>query len=177
MNAIVISYSLTGNNNSLALRIADALKAEHLSISESKPRNMLTIVLDLMFNRTPKVQPDADKLKGYELVVLVGPVWMGQVATPLRSFLHHIKMSQAQFAFISISGGADGANPKLALDLYKRAGKDPVALVDLHIADLLPPVPKPTRKDTSAYRLKENDVMHLTDRAVKTLRESMDRVK
>jgi len=54
-------------------------------------------------------------------------------------------------------------NPKLADDLAKRAGAKPVAFVDLHIADLLPPEPKPTRKDSSAYRLNDAEISRLVE--------------
>ena len=48
-------------------------------------------------------------------------------------------------------------------ELNKRVGKEPAALIDLHIADLLPSDPKPNRKDTSAYRLTDKDVKGLTN--------------
>jgi len=45
-------------------------------------------------------------------------------------------------------------------------------LIDLHIADLLPSEPEPTRKDTMAYRINEREVKHLTDTIVATLHHS-----
>jgi hypothetical protein len=169
----VISYSLTGNNEALAASIAAEYAAEHIKIIESQPRNMGTIVLDMLFNRTPQVNPIVEKAKDNDLVLFVGPVWMGQVATPFRAYFKHFKRGLGQYAFISISGGADGANTKLAGELRKRAGKEPSALIDLHIADLLPPEPKPGRKDTMAYRLNDKEVASLTSTIVKTLRETL----
>ena len=52
-------------------------------------------------------------------------------------------------------------------------GPDSVCLLDLHLADLLPAEPKPTRDDTMAYRVTESDVIHLTDSVVAVLRETM----
>jgi hypothetical protein len=98
---------------------------------------------------------------------------MGQVATPLRAYLKHLKTNPCKYAFISISGGADGVNPKIAGELKKRVGKEPIALVDVHISDLLPPEPKPDRKDTSAYRINNEDIKKLTNTIVKTLRETI----
>jgi hypothetical protein len=162
MKIVVISYSLTGNNEALANSIAKDFAVEHIKITELNPRNMVAIVLDLIFNRTPRVQPIPQNLEKYDLILFVGPVWMGQVATPLRAYLTYLKLNPRKYAFISISGGADGANPKLAGELINRTGEKPVALIDLHIADLLSPDPKPTRKDTSAYRLNEGDIKSLT---------------
>jgi NADPH-dependent FMN reductase. len=73
----------------------------------------------MLFNRTPKVNPIADKVEDNDLVIFVGPVWMGQVAAPLRAYFKHLKGRLDQYAFVSISGGADGPNPKLAGELKK----------------------------------------------------------
>ncbi|MDZ4709824.1 MAG: hypothetical protein SH818_15600 [Saprospiraceae bacterium] len=170
MKINVISYSFTGNNDRLASSLASALGAEHLKIIEPKPRKMTTIFIDLLFNRTPPVQSPPDKTEGSDLILFFAPVWFGQVATPLRSYFNYYKTIPTPYVFISISGGADGGNPKLANELKKRMGRDPKALIDLHIADLLPRSPKPERKDTAAYQLTERDLSNLTDAIMKTLR-------
>ena len=82
MKLSVISYSLTGNNEALARSVAEKYGAEHLKITEKKPRTMSTIVFDLLLNRTPKVQPPPDVLDPFDAVLLFGPIWMGSVATP-----------------------------------------------------------------------------------------------
>ena len=173
MKAIVVSYSLTGNNDRLAASVAATLGAEHVRITEPKPRKMSKIVLDAVFNRTPKIILPAEKIEAYDRVLFVGPVWMGQIASPLRACFSQLGQRIGKYAFISISGGADGPNPKLAGELEKRLGKEPACLLDLHIADLLPPEPKPTREDTMAYRITDRDVRHLTDTVAATLREAM----
>ncbi len=170
---IVISYSFTGNNEALAKSIAAEFAVEHNKITESKPRTMGTIMLDMMFNRTPQVNPNVDKVGDNDLVLFVGPVWMGQAATPFRAYFKRLKSGLGQYAFISISGGALNTNPKLGDDLKKRVGKEPAALIDLHITDLLPPEPKPTTKDTSAYRINDKDLKNLTNTIVKTLQETV----
>ena len=177
MKVTVISYSLTGNNEALATSIASEFSARHIRIKESKPRTNVTIALDMLFNRTPKVNPTMINVEDSDIVIFVGPVWMGQVAAPLRTCFKFLKNSLSQYAFISISGGADGANPKLGRELNKRVGKKPAAIIDLHIADLLPSDPKPTRDDTSTYRLNDEDVRSLTNKIVKTLQEAMAKLK
>jgi flavodoxin len=162
MKTIIISYSLTGNNADLAKNVAQKLTAEHISITESKPRSMGTIIFDMLLNRAPKIQMPVTKAEEYDLVIFVGPVWIGQVATPFRACFKQLGPKIDKYVFVSISGGADGPNPKLADELKKRLGKEPVAVIDLHIADLLPKEPKPTRKDTSSYRINGRDIKNLT---------------
>lgn len=173
MKVLIISYSLTGNNQAIANNIAKEFAAEHIKISEPKLRTTGTIFFDILFNRTPQVTPMVDRVEVYDLVIFVGPVWMGHVATPFRAYFKHLQTKLGKYAFVSISGGADGENPKLANELNQRIGKKPAALIDLHIANLLPPDPKPKRKDTQAYHLNGTDVKNLTNIIVKALREIM----
>jgi len=171
MKTTVISYSLTGNNEWLAKSLAGSLGAEHVSITEPGKRSMGTIFLDNLFKRTPKVAVPAVKPEVHGLVVFVGPVWMGQVASPLRACFREFGPKLGKYTFVSICGGADGPNPKLAAELTKRLGKEPSAIVELHKADFLPPEPKPTRNDTMKYRVSEEQIRQLTDKAVSSLRK------
>jgi hypothetical protein len=171
MKTAVISYSLTGNNNDVASRLAAAFGAEHIRITEPKQRTMGTIVLDMIFNRTPKItlSPEVD-LDQYDVKLFVGPVWMGHVASPFRHCFKSLNGKVGRYAFIAISGGADGPNPKLASDLKKRLGTEPVDLIDLHKASLLPPQPKPTRDVTMVYRINDREAKQLTDTVIAKLK-------
>ncbi len=173
MKAIVISYSFTGNNEDLAANLAATIGAEHVRITEPKPRTTGTIALDMVFKRTPKIMMPVEEPEAYDLVLFVGPVWMGQIASPFRACFRQLSQKIDQYAFISISGGAEGPNPKLADELKKRLGREPVCLIDLHIADLLPSEPEPTRKDTMGYRITGEEVKHLTDTVVATLNKTI----
>lgn len=166
----VVSYSLTGNNEALAASLAAELAAEHIKITESRARTMGTIILDMLLNRTPRVSPIPSEVDDNDLVLFVGPVWIGSVATPFRAWFKHLQGRLGRYAFITISGGADGPNLKLASELRKRTGKEPSALIDLHISDLLPPDPKPGRKETSSYRLSDKEVRSLAKTAAAKLK-------
>jgi hypothetical protein len=162
----VVSYSLTGNNDALAASLAQAFNADHIRLVESGRRTMATIAFDVIFNRTPRVQVAVEEIEQYELALFVGPVWMGQIASPLRACFKDLQLRIGSYAFVSICGGADGPNPKLAGELRRRMKHDPFSVVELHIADLLPPEPKPKRKDTMIYRLTDSDVRRLSDAVV-----------
>ena len=96
MKVIVISYSLTGNNEALANSIAAEFAAEQIKITETKPRTMGAIILDMLFYRTPQVNPIVDKVEGHDLVFFVGPVWMGKVASPFRAYFKHLNATRAR---------------------------------------------------------------------------------
>ena len=171
MKTIVLSYSKTGNNEELAKSIAKELAVEHIKVTERKKRTMGSIVADLTFHRTPKVQPAPTIIGEYDLILFLGPVWMGNVATPLRGYMKFLSKNPQKYAYISLCGGADGPNPKLADELKNRVGREPEALIELHIADLLPSDPKPTRNDTMAYRVNIEEIEKLTESVIRRLRE------
>ncbi|MDF2877335.1 MAG: hypothetical protein K0S30_431 [Clostridia bacterium] len=171
MNSVIISYSYTGNNNALAESVARELSVKHINISVQKPITMGSILMDMIFARTPKVQLDPDIMQQYDLIIFCAPIWMGQVASPLRAYLNYLKTSPKAYGFISISGGADGANPKLDSELRKRTGTQSIILLDQHKADLLPTNPKPTRKDTSAYRIGREDTKRLTSTVIEEIKK------
>jgi hypothetical protein len=172
MRTVLVSYSLTGNNDALAASIAAELGSEHIRIVEPRVRTLGMIALDRLFGRTPKVSPAAGRTDGYDLVLLVGPVWMGRVAAPLRANLRHLRRSAGRYAFVSVSGGADGPNLGVAGDLTKRTKRAPAAVIDLQIVDLLPRDPKPTRQDTEDYRVTQKDVKRMTEIVVEKLRDA-----
>ncbi|MDF1495343.1 flavodoxin family protein [Caproiciproducens sp. CPB-2] len=172
MNIAVVSYSYTGNNEALAESVAKELMAKHIKVSVKKPITMGSIVMDMLFSRTPKVLPAPDILRQYDFILFFGPVWMGQAASPLRAYLDDLKQNPKPYGFLSISGGADGGNPKLSNELLRRTGKQPSILIDQHIAELISPDNPTSRKETSAYRINKNDVNRLTKAAVERIRQS-----
>ncbi|MDF2803611.1 MAG: hypothetical protein K0S61_3514 [Anaerocolumna sp.] len=169
MNIAIVSYSYTENNNIFAECVSKNLSVKHIKIAVQKPVTIKTITLDMIFARTPKVNPDPDILNQYDLILFFGPVWFGQVAFPLRSYLNYLKEHPKQYGFFSISGGSDIENPKLSGELLKRTGLKPAILLDQHIKDLLPLNHSTTRKDTSAYKISESDANRLSEIAIKEI--------
>lgn len=170
MKIAVVSYSYTGNNDRLATCVARDLSAEHIKVTTQKPMTMGNIVLDMVLNRMPKVHPSPDALKPYDLILFFAPVWMGHIASPLRPYLHTFKLNTSKaYGFFSISGGADGDNPKLLAELLKRTGTKPAVMLDQHIKDFIHQNLKPTRKDTSSYKISETEASRLSTVAIKEI--------
>lgn len=171
MKTVVMSYSLTGTNEALAKRIAEELKVEHIRITEPKKRTFVTIMMDIVFGRTPPTAPNPQVMSEYDLVIFVAPLWMGQPAFPMRSYMKQLKKHPQKYAYVTISGGALNDNPGLADALIKRTGNEPETLVSFCIVDLLPAEPKPTSQDTMNYKLTAQEVENLASRAVALLRK------
>ena len=175
MNKTIISYSLTGNNEAFATRLANEINANHIRVSEPGKRKMGKIVSDSLLNRAPKIVFDPDAITKDDFVLFVGPVWLGKIASPLRSCFKQLAGKEFPYAFISVSGGADGpdCNDMVAGELSKQVGRDPVFFLDLHKADLLPPEPEPTRDMTMDYHINENDLDALVESALPVLQSNI----
>lgn len=175
MKVTLISYSLTGNNDALVTGIAAEFSAHHIKITEPRSRTYFTISLDLLLGRTPKIHLSEKSPEAEGLVVFVAPVWMGRIAFPLRACLRDLRKNLNTYAFVSISGGGDGpdSNPHLARELEKRTGKKPLAVINLHIADLLASDQKPTPETIENYRLQDEDIKELTEKVVGKLKQAI----
>ncbi len=170
MKTAIVSYSMNGNNTLYASYLANSLPAEHIQIQTDQPASFDSIILDLVFRRKPKIDLPADALAPYDLVLFVAPVWMGQVAFPLRRCLGALRKNPRTYGFLSVSGGADGDNPKIGSELEKRTSQRPALVLDQHIRELLPAEPAPTREDTSNYRLSDADCERFASRALNELK-------
>ncbi|MEA4816387.1 MAG: hypothetical protein VB120_05975 [Lachnospiraceae bacterium] len=166
MSITIISYSMTGNNNTLASKIANALSTEHVKITEPKKRGYGTITFDLLFRRTPRVFPGPETLSQYDEVIFVAPVWMGQPAFPLRAYLKFLKAHPHKYGFVTISGGSLNPNPKLRDNITRLAGNAPSVFVAMYIADLMPKELEINPKSVESYHLTDKDMESLTKTAV-----------
>lgn len=169
MKIAVVSYSYTGNNDKLAACVAQSLSAEHIKITTQKPMTTGSIAMDMIFNTIPKVHPTPEVLRPYDLVLFFAPVWMGHIASPLRPYLQAVKVSTKAYGFFSVSGGADGENPKLSAELLKRTGIEPKIMLDQHIKVFIHLNSKPTRKDTSTYKISEEEAFQLSSIAIEKI--------
>lgn len=158
MNTIVIYYSFTGNNATLAAELVQRLHCECFRITEFRRRTGLTILLDLLFKRQPRLRPAERDLRQYDQVVLVAPVWGGKLATPMAAFIEREKANFRAYSFLTICTGPSGQLEKIGAQLLGLAGQPPLALAELRVNDLLPPEHRNSVKHASRYRISRNDL-------------------
>jgi len=161
MKTSIVYYSFTGNNAKLANAIARKLNADCIELKETRKRTVFTIVLDVFFNRTPKIQNIENQLDQYEYLIFVAPVWFGNIGTPMRSVFQYIKGKNKIISLVSLSAGADGINPGLESEITKRTNTIPKVVINQLISYLLPTNPKQNRKLLDEYKIsgEEADVM------------------
>ena len=103
MKAAVVYYSMSGNTELVAQQVATALDADVVALVPKKEypnkgfKKFLWGGRSALIGERPPLKPydfDPDK---YDFVVLGSPVWAGQIAPPLRTFVtQHAQALQAK---------------------------------------------------------------------------------
>ncbi len=158
MKTLIASFSLTGNNTVAARNLAATLGADHEDITAEREMGNFALALDALLNRRPAIAAPSHDPSQYDLVIVVGPVWMGKIASPIRSYLKRGRGSFNRVAFLSVCGGALGRNSSVPQQLERLLGTSPAAVTQLYINDLLPAEEQGDAKATSAYRVTEADL-------------------
>lgn len=156
MKTLIVYYSFTGNNKALAEKLYEPLQYDILRIEEESRRSVFSIFLNLMFKRLPRLKKYDVDISTYENVVLIAPVWAGKVAAPMESFIRREKLNLTTYSFITLCGGVEGQKEKLRASLSVLIGKQPVAVEELWVSDLLSDQEK-ALKHVGAYQIKETD--------------------
>ena len=123
MKTLVVYYSLTGNVDFVADRIASLLGADLLRLEPVKNypdkgiKKFFWGGKSAVMGEKPALLPYAFDPAGYGVIVLGSPVWAGTFAPPLRTFLEENREAlggKRLAAFLCSSGGkAAGAFEKL----------------------------------------------------------------
>ncbi|MGR9045121.1 MAG: flavodoxin family protein [Gammaproteobacteria bacterium] len=154
MRFLVVYFSYTGNNRLLAAEIARRLQCKLCAIVEKKRRTMLSIILDMMFRRTPRIEPLGKTLSEYDHIVFVAPVWDSKVANPMQALLKRDKATISSYSFITLCGyERAGQLQSIEKQLCNLVGTRPKAAKELRIRELLPVNQRNEIKDISRYRV------------------------
>ncbi|MEI7661743.1 MAG: flavodoxin domain-containing protein [Bacteroidota bacterium] len=101
-NNIVIYYSRNGSNKYLAGKISNCLSCE---MEEIKPR--LNIFLLFLMNIHLGIRSLKHLIEDYDLVILCGPIWMGKLIPPLRSFINKYFHNINKLIFVTCCGSTE----------------------------------------------------------------------
>lgn len=118
---IIVYYSLEGNTDYMAKRIAEAIGADLLRLDTKKAypskgfRKILVGGRSAVMAQTPALVPYAFDGDAYGRVIFGFPVWAGNVTPPLRTFIQENDLGAKRIAaFACQSGsGAETAFEKL----------------------------------------------------------------
>jgi len=112
MKTIIIYYSLEGNTKYIAEKIAAETDADILRIElvKSYPKSGFRKFLwggkSAVMAETPELLPYDFKPEMYERVVFGFPVWAGNVAPPIRTFVKENNLKGKRIAAFACQSGA-----------------------------------------------------------------------
>jgi flavodoxin len=102
MKTIVVYYSNKGSNRYLAHKISDSLSCD---IEEIRPR--LNVFLLFLMSINFGIRPLKHNIQAYDKLILCGPIWMGKLIPPIRSFLQKYGEGIPRLVFVSCCGSSD----------------------------------------------------------------------
>ena len=138
INALVVYFSRSGYTRRIAEEIARRLPADLNPILERHDRSgwfgYLRSGFEAYKHRTPPILPAVKDAAAYDLVVLGTPVWAGNIASPMRSYLTAHGHELNRVAFFCTQGGS-GAEAVLK-DMATLSRREPIATLVLNDAEI-----------------------------------------
>lgn len=145
MKRLILSYSHSGNNKKLSHFIANRYAIDAVDITEiKKRRSMYTTMIDTLFSRRPKIEEITEDLSAYDEILLIAPIWVGKISSPMLSALHRYGSTIQKYRFITISGNPAESEEKNRALLEKMLHKECSGFLGFAIEKLLP---EDTKKD------------------------------
>ena len=114
MKTVIVYYSMSGNTALAAEKAASGLQADLLEIKPVKQypdrgfRKFLWGGKSAVMAETPELQPYDFRADGYDQIVIGFPVWAGNIAPPIRTFLreHGNQLAKKRIAAFACQSGA-----------------------------------------------------------------------
>lgn len=98
-DVLMICYSRTGTTSTVARLLAAMTGWQLALIEDVAPRSGWTgdirCILDSLLSRKPPYRYAGPPPGRFDHVVLMSPIWMGRMASPMRSYLQDAKAAQA----------------------------------------------------------------------------------
>lgn len=151
---LIAYYSKTGNNQYLAAKLASELAVDHEEIKPKWGGFFIQVMATIMGTSTGIKTLQQNPLD-YDHVILCGPIWMGNLISPLLGFVRKYKSGLKSCTFITCCGSSDekkddtfGYNR-----LFKKIGlKFPSINWQFHALSILLVLDKEDRKNDELIR-------------------------
>lgn len=142
---LVVCYSLTGHTRGIAQEIAAACHADLEEIREPRARHGALgygrSALQAALGVAVPLEPGLHAPQDYGVVVIGTPVWMWNMAPPVRAWIHAHRAKLPRIACFCTLGGS-GAD-KVLDDIARLSGRVPIARLAMTEAQCATPAPHP----------------------------------
>ena len=110
---LVVTYSFTGTGARLTELLCRSRNWTSAQVIERRPRKSwvtLRCAVESLFRLKPPILYKGPDPAGFDLVVIVAPIWLKRLASPMRSFVANFRGSLRKVAVVSVMGGKGGQN-------------------------------------------------------------------
>ena len=128
-STLIVFYTYSGNSREVA-QLLSAQKGWPVGeVIEAAPRpgggaGYIRCLVDSMFHRAPEIRYDGPEPADFAQVVLVAPIWLQRLASPMRSFVRAHRGELRHVAVITTMGSRGGSNA--VAEIGRILGRDPV---------------------------------------------------
>ena len=130
MKTLIVYYSLEGNTDYMAKRIADATGADTLRLVPKKAyrdKGFLKILLggkSAIMGEKPELEPYDPELDMYDKVIIGFPVWASTITPPVRTFADENRDELKEKSVSAFCCEAGSGGDKALEELSRFIGKD-----------------------------------------------------
>ncbi|MEZ0536670.1 flavodoxin family protein [Caldicellulosiruptoraceae bacterium PP1] len=90
-NTLIVYYSLTGNSEKIANYLSTLIDSDTERIQDLTNRKGIIAFLrsgyEALYKKCPNIKKLNADVKNYENVFVITPIWAGNIASPVRTFL------------------------------------------------------------------------------------------
>ena len=138
MKAIVVYYSMDGNSKHVAEEIAAYTGADICRLEPVKdyPKGNVTKYIwggkSAVFGEKPKLVPYDFSSEEYDIIIIGTPIWAGNCAPPINTFISENKLPQKKIALYACSsgGGSEKCFERLSKELLNTKLTGTLELID-----------------------------------------------
>ena len=136
MKRLVVYYSLSGNTEAAAKKIAQALDADLLKLEtvKSMPKSFASQIIvgggQVMMKYIPELKPYNVDLNNYDEIILGSPIWNSKGVPAVNAFLKDEKAAAKVTSLFFLSGGGEVQKGLAAITKLLPNLKNTVSLLD-----------------------------------------------
>ena len=169
MKLLILYYSRTGNNRTLAHYLAEQIGADIEEIRPLRRLKLLGMLLDFFNNRQPKIAPISKNPEDYEHTLFLAPLYDMGIAHPMKTALVTLKHLLGPYSFVTFCGyQRDKQSDHIHQELLDLTAREPVHIQELHVCDLVPEDKRADVMTVSRYRVKPEELSAYGD-SIKTI--------
>ena len=136
MKRLVVYYSLSGNTEEAAKKIADTLEADLLKLETVKemPKSFAAQIIvgggQVVFNHIPRLKPMDKDVSAYDEIILGSPIWNSKGVPAVNAFLRDRDAAEKVTSLFFLSAGGDTEKGLQAITKQLPNLRNSVSLLD-----------------------------------------------